>query len=129
MKYSFKCEKLVRDRMPEIIKEQGGFPCVETLDRKSSIMALKEKLCEEAKEVLDADDRQQIIEELADLREVIDALAQKLCIDHTEIDTIKRQKKLKNGGFERSVFMKSVETTENSRASQYLSKYPYVIMR
>ena len=63
--------KLVRDRIPEIIKANGQTACFSVLDKTQLQAALKKKLCEEVGEYLDSAD----LEELADILEVIDALA------------------------------------------------------
>ncbi len=66
--------KLVRDKIPNIIKEQGETPVIRILDEIEYKNGLEKKLYEEYKEVIEStgDDR---IEELADMLEVIRALA------------------------------------------------------
>ena len=66
--------KLVRDKIPNIIKEKGETPVVRVLDEIEYKNELEKKLYEEYKEVIQAsgDDR---LEELADMLEVIRALA------------------------------------------------------
>lgn len=122
MKYVIKCEKLVRDRIPDLIADKESVIVVETLDRKAHISALKKKLEEEAMEVANATSREQIIEEIADLNEVLDALILMLSIDRNEIETIKREKSLKNGGFDRGLFLKSIETPVGSTIAQHFLK-------
>ncbi len=122
MKYVITCEKLVRDRIPDLIADTESTIVVETLDRKSHILALKKKLKEEADEVAKAQSREQIIEELADLSEVMDALVLMLSIDRHEIDHVKRAKSLKNGGFDRGLFLKTIETKAGSAIAQYFQK-------
>ncbi len=128
MKYIFRCEKLVRDRIPELMAHPSNIVKVETLDHKAHITALKAKLIEEAQEVIDAGSREQLIEEIADVKEVIDALMLKLSIKGTEIEEIKRKKSMRNGGFDRGLYLKTVETPCDSEvAAMFLSdplKYP-----
>jgi predicted house-cleaning noncanonical NTP pyrophosphatase (MazG superfamily) len=71
MKYLFRCEKLVRDRIPELMIQQGSLICVETLNHKAHVIALKNKLKEEVLEICEAQTRQELIEEIADLSEVL----------------------------------------------------------
>ena len=46
-------EKLVRDRIPELIEAQGEIPLVEVLDDEAYIRCLDEKMREELEEYLD----------------------------------------------------------------------------
>lgn len=132
MKYIFRCEKLVRDRIPELMAQSSTIVEVETLNHKAHITALKEKLIEEAQEVIGAASRDEVIEEIADLKEVIDALMLKLSIKSSEIDEIKRKKSLRNGGFDRGLFLKSVETPCDSDIAAWFlqdpKKYPRVTL-
>jgi len=65
--------KLVRDRIPEIIRAQGGDPQVRVLAEDELLPALTAKLIEEAREAHDAD-ADHLLEELADIREVLLAI-------------------------------------------------------
>lgn len=128
MNYIFRLEKLVRDRIPEIMAETGNAVEVLTLDHKAHINALKEKLKEEVEEVFRAKSREEIIEEIADVAEVLDALALKLSIRKSEIEEKKRNKSIKKGGFDRGIFVKTVELPSDSLlAMRFLEepgKYP-----
>jgi predicted house-cleaning noncanonical NTP pyrophosphatase (MazG superfamily) len=69
--------KLVRDNIPNLILQRGESVTTAVLESEALITALKEKLVEEAYELLDAKNLQSITAELADIREVIDALIKK----------------------------------------------------
>jgi predicted house-cleaning noncanonical NTP pyrophosphatase (MazG superfamily) len=122
MKYLFQCEKLVRDRIPDLMADENSTLIVETLDHKAHICALKKKLVEEADEVAQASTREEIIEEIADVKEVLDALILKMAIDRKEVDEIKRKKNLRNGGFDRGLYLKAVETPAWSAIAQRFLK-------
>ena len=62
--------KLVRDRIPEIIAAAGETPVLKELDLEEFIVALKFKLVEEMDELISAEG-QDIIGEVADLLEVL----------------------------------------------------------
>ena len=62
-----KYDKLIRDRIPEIIAQSGKTCLVETLSDSNYFDYLSRKLVEEAKEFLESRDT----EELADLEEVL----------------------------------------------------------
>ena len=68
--------KLVRDRIPEIIQKEGNTADIIILSEESFKQAIKEKLIEEATEVCNAQNRDDILSELADLQEVMDTIKQ-----------------------------------------------------
>lgn len=94
--------KLVRDRIPEIIRQQGETPEVEQISGERLRRALKDKLVEEAEEVRQAEN---IVEELADVREVIDALIEAYELDPAAVELARADKKAKRGGFTRGQFL------------------------
>lgn len=67
----FMIEKLVRDGIPEIIRNKGEIPTVRTLNKEEYLLALDKKLSEEVAEYLEAND----LDELGDVIEVIRAIA------------------------------------------------------
>mgnify|MGYP007043837342 CR=1 FL=1 len=97
--------KLVRDKIPDIIEEKGEIPIVKILEKEEYKKELERKLYEEYKEVLDAksDDR---IEELADMLEVIQKLEDGKELD--DILEIANSKKKKRGAFEKGIFLLKV---------------------
>lgn len=97
--------KLVRDNIPEIIKNNGEQPITEVLNETRYLEELHKKLFEEATEFVEEDS----IEELADLMEVIYAIARLRNINLDEVEQIRKQKAHKRGGFEKRIFLKSVK--------------------
>ena len=97
--------KLVRDNIPFICEKNGQTPETIILDDKNYTSALKAKLYEEVEEyLLDFN-----IEELADIVEVIEALAENQGSSLDEIMKIKQHKQKKNGAFKNRVFLISVD--------------------
>lgn len=96
--------KLVRDRIPEIIEADGRKCEVSTVSKEQLQPLLEEKLKEEVNEFL----QDKNLEELADIMEVIFGLAENL--GYSEDDLIKKreEKKEARGGFKDGVFLKSV---------------------
>lgn len=99
--------KLVRDKIPNIIEEKGETPVVKTLDEIEYKKELEEKLYEEYKEVIGAngDDR---VEELADMLEVIKALANLEDKNLNDVIAIADKKREKRGAFEKRIFLEKV---------------------
>lgn len=101
--------KLVRDNIPEIIKADGGAPQTRILEQGEYLKALFKKLAEEAKEAAEVmADKQELTKEIGDVYEVIDAIIDSCGLDKTEIMKLKDERKIKRGGFEKRIFLESV---------------------
>src|SRR5436190_1344884 len=92
--------KLVRDRIPEIIQREGRTCDTDTLSDEAFDQALREKLIEEAQEVLEATP-DKLITELADLYEVINTLLTLHNIDEDDVIAEQRHRHAERGGFEK----------------------------
>ena len=99
--------KLVRDRIPEIITSKGNTCITEVLSDEAYLKMLDAKLDEELTEY-HADGSP---EELADLLEVIYAAAKARGVSAEELDRIKAQKAAKRGGFDQKILLVSVTET------------------
>ena len=101
--------KLVRDKIPEIITSNGEVPFTRILDDIEYKIELEKKLNEEYLEVLGTITSNDRIEELADMIEIISALAvlEGKCLD--DVVEVAKQKRLKRGGFEKRIFLEKVE--------------------
>lgn len=100
-----KYNKLVRDRIPEIIEKEGHKAKFRTLSEKDYIAALDKKLLEEVKEY-QAD---KSIDEMADVLEVLYAICNARGYTIEELETKRKEKKVERGGFEKRLFLESVE--------------------
>jgi len=98
-------EKLVRDRIPEIIRAQGRTPEVEELTGKALRAALYDKLSEEHAELLRANEAHKC-EELADLIEVAFALGSQYGANEEKMLDLVHKKRADGGGFEKGIFYK-----------------------
>ncbi len=99
--------KLVRDRIPEIIQAGGGAPQVRVLDQAAYRVALARKLQEEVDEFL----RSGQAEELADILEVIYALAQVQGMAPSQLEALRLRKRGERGGFQRRLFLVSASSS------------------
>ena len=97
--------KLVRDKIPDSIVAHGENVKLLKLEGEALIAALKRKVIEEAFEVADSKTSQQLVEEFADLYEVIDALAGQLGIEKKAILKAQQQKANKRGKFEKGLML------------------------
>ena len=97
MKYN----KLVRDRIPEIIKNKGGVPVTHVADDIEYWQKLKEKLQEEVSEFEEAETK----EEMADILEVIDAICDYKKFDKKGLEEIKTKKAEERGKFKNKIIL------------------------
>lgn len=97
--------KLVRDNIPGLIKESGKKAVCSTLDDSEYIEALDRKLDEECLEYHNDRD----ITELADIIEVIYAIAKARGVSIKELEKIRTDKAQKNGAFDQKILLESVE--------------------
>jgi len=97
--------KLVRDRIPVIIRESGRIPITKQIEGEEFTSALLEKLTEEHAELL----AEKKLDEIVDMIEVLLALAGRL--GHPEADTLLRlhAKRRERGGFELGTFLIEIE--------------------
>lgn len=99
--------KLVRDNIPMIIKENGECPITRVLDDKEYKSELEKKLNEEYLEVLESSGNDRL-EELADMIEIIRSLAnlEKASLD--DVIKIANEKSSKRGAFKDKIFLEKV---------------------
>ena len=96
--------KLVRDRIPEIIRASGREPVTRILDDAEFETALRHKLLEEATEAAAAP-ATELLEELADVLEVVRALASLDGQDLASVLAAAEAKLQERGGFSARVFL------------------------
>lgn len=103
--YELEFNKLVRDGIPDAIASRGESVSVLKLEGEALITALRRKLVEETLEVLDARNTDEIVEELADVREVMLSLMGRLAISETDVESRRKLKEKKRGAFERALML------------------------
>ncbi|MCP2257524.1 putative house-cleaning noncanonical NTP pyrophosphatase, all-alpha NTP-PPase (MazG) superfamily [Streptoalloteichus tenebrarius] len=90
--------KLVRDRIPEIIRRDGAEPVTYVAGDEEYRRRLRDKLGEEVAEFLAAD-ADAAVDELADVLEVVRALAADLGVTPEELEAVRRAKAAERGAF------------------------------
>lgn len=106
--------KLVRDKIPEIIRESGDRPIIRQLsDDTEYMMELYLKLDEEVAEFKENLNTA----ELADVLEVVYALGKSFGLTEQELDHIRKKKALERGAFDERVLLKRVEHADGTSTS------------
>ena len=98
-------EKLVRDRIPEMLSGRGIPYEVRVADRSEMAALLRAKLVEEAAELSSARDSTARIEELADVLEVVLALGRLYGIDRESLERVRAVKAVERGTFEARIVL------------------------
>ncbi len=103
--------KLVRDKIPELIDKSGGTPICYNVSLYMDLkrVFIKQKILEETLELVKADEDENIVEELADLLEVIEAYINVFEISFEDISSTKGRKKKEKGGFDNFIVLEKVE--------------------
>ena len=97
-------QKLVRDRIPEIIEADGKTCVTETLSDSRYLEMLDAKLAEELAEYRES----KSLEELADLLEVMKAVVQARGWTWEQLEQVRHEKAAQRGGFEKKILLKEV---------------------
>ena len=109
--------KLVRDKIPEIIESSGKTCTIETLADEKYIAMLDAKLTEELAEYQES----KSLEELADLLEVMGAVVKARGYTWDELTKVRKKKYEERGGFEKRILLKEVYEDVSSQTECELS--------
>lgn len=120
----FKQHKLWRDKALEFVIKNGTIANWRTLDDADFDKKLREKLREEAIEVLEAKNKAELTEELADVYEVIDSLLKLHEISKAEIVKAQEAKKTERGGFDGRKYVETTKHPLGSWQEEYCLKSP-----
>lgn len=98
--------KLVRDKIPDIIRLQGNHPeCHTANDRTEYCQVLREKILEEAIELKESQD----INELIDILEAAYCLIEAENLEFTKIEELRKKKNIERGSFTKRIILEYVE--------------------
>lgn len=101
--------KLVRDKIPEIIKNNNENPITRILDDEEYIKELLKKFDEECMEVKNASNSEELLEEASDVLEILISLIETNNYSLEELLNMRNKKKEKRGGFKNKIFLEKVE--------------------
>lgn len=96
--------KLIRDKIPEIIKSSGKNFDIHSAKKEEILLLLETKLNEEVSEYQEAKN----LEELADIMEVLFGLANALGYSEQDLINKRNEKKEERGGFEKGIVLEKV---------------------
>lgn len=128
---TFLQNKLWRDKAVAMMEKHGSVMHYRHLNDAEFSLQLKRLLVEEAQEVLAAQSRDELVQELADLQDVIGELCNMHSITPNEIAAAQAKKYEERGGFSQRTFVEKAEHPERSFGEQYClaqpKKYPEII--
>lgn len=117
----FKFNKLVRDKIVEHQLKSGAKPKFRHLSKDEHKNQLIQKLIEEAREVLDAEEKD-IASEIADVKQALDDLIEQYNLSETDIKSHQDNKREKNGAFKKGIFVDYVDLEEDDPFTDYYRK-------
>ena len=97
--------KIVRDKIPEIIEASGKSCYIHYLEQEEYVVALEQKLNEEVAEY----QSDKNLEELADILEVLQALCVAKGHSLEDLEQLRKEKAIERGGFDNRIFLEYVE--------------------
>lgn len=120
----FFLNKLVRDNIVELFKKEGIQSSSFMLeDDNDYLEALTQKLIEELQEVFSAENTEELLEELADIEDVLVAFKELLKIDQKDIEAARAHKAAAKGGFKKRCFIEYIDVPEsNKERIEYFEK-------
>ncbi|SFD32709.1 Predicted house-cleaning noncanonical NTP pyrophosphatase, all-alpha NTP-PPase (MazG) superfamily [Bacillus sp. 491mf] len=102
--------KIVRDRVPEMILMSGKTYTSKKLSKQEYIKELSKIGIEEMREFASMQEREHAVDSLADALEVIKALAKAEGVTLEDVERVRQEKEAERGGFEKGVYL--VEVSE-----------------
>ena len=120
---TFHYGKLIRDKILENMLKQGEEPQYRVLTESEFLAACRAKLLEEAGE-LDVTDRERLLDELADLAEVLDCLAAAIGKSAEDVRQKQAEKNRRHGSFARRIYVEQVAIPEGNSWIAYLEAHP-----
>ena len=100
-----KHNKLIRDKILEIIEANKEKSSFRVLNKKEYIKEIKKKILEEAQELIEAKGKKEIINEIVDVQELVDVLILESGLTKLQIQKQQKVKNKKRGGFKKRLFL------------------------
>ncbi len=116
--------KIVRDKIPTIIARRGEHVKTVKLVGDALISALRQKLVEEAFEALDANSKEELLGEIADVQEVIRSLCNALDVSLADVENEREEKEKRRGGFDKGLMLLKTTSPHSLQKHQPLTPDP-----
>ncbi|MFF5994969.1 nucleoside triphosphate pyrophosphohydrolase [Lysinibacillus sp. KU-BSD001] len=100
--------KLVRDKVPSLVTKDGGSYSLKLLSPLEHQHEITKKMYEELDEYHAAQSKDEAIEELVDMVELIYAAIKLHDVSPEDFEAIRLEKKKKKGGFEKGIYLNSI---------------------
>lgn len=120
----FVCNKLGRDNIVELREQQEIGLEAKLLNKDEFKKELLNKLIEEALEVVETRNNNELLEELGDVQEVLNCILLAYDLDKNKMEAIQTEKRERKGSFKKGIFIKSFTTDENTAFGQYFLSQP-----
>lgn len=121
----FRFEKLVRDRIVELMNRNGQLPNeVRVLGDDEFLKELIRKLIEEALEIQKAENIDDVREEVSDVQEILDYIKKTIGFTKEDLNRYQKIKHNKNGGFDKREYIGNVGVEVGTKWYKYYKKNP-----
>src|SRR5579872_3412947 len=120
----FKGNKLIRDNYIEVLAAKNITVHSRIVTGQELQAELRSKLIEEANEVAQTKNKEDLMLELADVLEVVDALCHAHDISITEVQEVQAKKRAERGGFFKGILCTTFEVAEDNQAIMYYRSRP-----
>ena len=117
----FQYNKIVRDRIPEDIREQGGIVVDIPLSKTQFAQELKEKLREEMSEFLEASTPQECLEEAGDILDVLIAYLDQHGYTQKDLEKARNKKREARGTFSKPRKILHVDVPDNALFKPFIA--------
>lgn len=126
MKKTFKINKLVRDNILTIMEKQNIVVHYRVLEEKEYLQELKTKLLEEAQEVLEETNTEDVLEEMGDVLEVLNGLCAYYNISMDDLNEKRALKTKKRGNFSQRLYNTFVDIQDDNPHIHYFLNKPHI---
>ncbi|MCK4264959.1 nucleoside triphosphate pyrophosphohydrolase [Candidatus Babeliales bacterium] len=120
----FLLNKLVRDNIVETCLDMGGKPSYRVLSKDELFQALKNKIQEEALEIAEAEDQENLLEEIADVQEVLLEIMKVSGISQENVILRMKEKNQVKGAFSKAHYIDYVDLPGDCEMAQYCMCFP-----